>query len=253
MAPDGSFEIEVESDRTPGTTLLIGLTQLGMAGITAADYVVRHVDTRQIGHIAPEELPAIAPFEQGEPRHHTRLYNTAEFDLTVLVGDLFIPVPAARSFTHSILEWCQAHGIEEIAILHGVPFPHGPDEHAVFTVSTTEYRERRLDQTDLQPLAGGFLDGVVGEIVTRSLDADSPPVGVYITPTHPPGPDVEAAILLLDAIQGVYGFSVDQEELRQLGEEMKQYYASLAERMQTLGEAEAALPGREYPEDRMYM
>jgi hypothetical protein len=31
--------------------------------------------------------------------------------------------------------------------------------------STPSYRERRLDDTNIQPLGGGFLDGVVGEIV----------------------------------------------------------------------------------------
>lgn len=243
----------MESDLTPGTTLVVGVSQPGMAGITAADYLVRHLDTERIGHIAPEALPAIAPFEEGEPRHHTRLYNVIDSELTVLVGELFIPVWAARPFADALFEWGADEGLEEVAVLHGVPFPHGPDEHTTFHVSTPEYRERRLEAADVEPLKGGFLDGVAGEIVTRSLSGEAPPVGVYITPSHPPGPDVDAALLLLDAVQDVYGFAIDMEELRAVAEDVRRYYAGLAEGMAAMESADAPTSRRDYPEDRMYM
>lgn len=253
MATERTFGIQVDSSFNPQATLVVGLSQPGMAGITAADYLVRHLDTEVIGHISPADLPAIAPFEGGEPRHHTRLFNVIDSELTVLVGELFIPVWAAHSFTNSLLEWCGAEGVEEIALLHGVPFRHGPEEHAVFHVATPEYREHRLASTDIGPLAGGFLDGVAGELATRSLDAASPPVGVFVTPVHPPGPDLDASLLLLNALQRVYGFSIDEAELRRISEEMKRYYAELADSMQTIGETDAPIGTRDYPEDRMYM
>ena len=253
MAPNATFGIEVDSTHNPHATLVVGLSQLGMAGITAADYLVRHLDTEVIGHIAPADLPAIAPFEQGEPRHHTRLFNVIDSELSVLVGELFIPVWAAESFTNALLEWCREESVEELVILHGVPFRHGPEEHDVFHVATPAYRHRRLEESDVEPLAGGFLDGVAGELVTRSLEAASPPVGVFVTPVHPPGPDLDASILLLDAVKRVYGFSIDEAELRRSSEELKRYYAELADSMQTIGEADAPIGTRDYPEDRMYM
>lgn len=248
--PRESFEFTVPSDVQPGQTLFIGLTNPGMAGITAMDYLVRNKPSEAIGHVTPEELPAITPFENGEPRHHTRLYNLTDVDATVLVGELFVPTAAARPFTDSILEWVKTHRIEEIALLHGVPFPHGPEEHAAFYIATEAYRDHRIDDTDIQPLKGGFLDGVAGELIGKSMSGDIPPVGVYATPTHPPGPDIDAAFLFLDAIERVYDIDVDRTELEQRSEEIKQYYATLAERMASL-EEEAA--GRDYPEDRMYM
>jgi uncharacterized protein len=253
MAPDPSFEARVEPDASPGETLLVGLSHSGMAGVTAADYLVKHAGAEQIGHVSAEDFPAITPFRDGEPRHPTRLYRIDGTELSVLVGELFVPVWAAQPFADALVQWASSAGIEEIAVLHGVPFPHGPEEHTVFHVATPSYRTRRLDATDIQPLGGGFLDGVVGEIVTRSLDDGVPPVGVYTTPTHPPGPDISAALLLLDAVQEVYGFSVDEEELRARSEELKQYYQELSRRMESLGDGEQSLAAREYPEDRMFM
>ncbi|MFO7926424.1 MAG: proteasome assembly chaperone family protein [Halobacteriota archaeon] len=251
--PQDSFEIAVPGDISPGQTLLIGPANLGMAGVTAADYLVRHLDSEKIGHITPEELPAITPFEDGKPRHHTRLYNLTNFDLTVVVGELFVPVWAARPFTEALIEWVSTNRIEEIVLLHGVPFPHGPEEHAVFYVASEPYRETRLAETDLQPLRGGFLDGVAGELISKSVDGEIPPVGVYVTPTHPPGPDIDAAFKFFDAIESVYGVEVDRAELEQRSEELKRYYSNLAERMATLEEENQRSRNREYPEDRTYM
>ena len=253
MASRQPFAVEAPSSPEPGSTLVVGQSHLGMAGVTAVDYLVRHLEATQIGHVAPETLPAIAPFEDGVPRHHSRLYALDGTGITVLVGELFIPVVAARSYTDALLEWADGTGIEEVAVLHGVPFPHGPEEHEVFHVATPSYRERRLPDDEFRPLRGGFLDGVVGELVTRSLDAAAPETGVFITPTHPPGPDVDAALRLLDALQTLYAFEVDETELRELGERMTRYYEQLAERMEAIAESGEALGSHDYPEDRMYM
>lgn len=247
------FEIDVSSDATPGEVLLVGLSHLGMAGLTAADYLVRKLRTEEIGHVSAEELPAITPFEDGTPRHHTRLYTHTDSDVSVLVGELFVPVWAARSFVDALLEWVDAHGIEEIVLLHGVPFQHGPEEHAVHYVAAEPYRRERLADVELPPLKGGLLDGVPGELVERNLQGQAPPVGVYVTPTHPPGPDFEAAIAFLEAVERVYGVAVDGKELAKRSEEFKQYYADLADRIETLEEEGSRTGARDYPEDRMYM
>lgn len=253
MARDPSFTIDVPAEGDTGTTLVVGQVHVGMSALNAADYLVKHLESTQIGHVSPRDFPAIAPFEKGVPRHHTRLYNVPAQGLTVLVGELFVPVGSAGEFADALLDWVERSDIDEIAVLHGVPFPHGPEEHEVFHVSTPDYAERRLGDGGIQPLKGGFLDGVVGELVTRSLDETAPATGVLVTPTHPPGPDVDAAIRLINTLERLYGFDVDEGELRRLGEELKRYYEELADRMQTLTESEQAMGSHDYPEDRMYM
>lgn len=134
-----------------------------------------------------------------------------------------------------------------------MPFSHGPEEHDVFYVATPDYRERRLAELRFRPLKGGFLDGVVGELVTHRLGETAPEAGVFVTPAHPPGPDIDATLLLLDALESIYAFDVDETELRQVGEQMKQYYEQLAERMTAIAEGEEPFGSHDYPEDRMYM
>lgn len=251
MAHDSEFEMDVASTIAPGQTLLVGLSNLGLGGLTAVDYLVRHLECEEIGHVSPDVLPAITPFEEGVPRHHTRLFDLANNDLVVLVGELFVPVPAARSFADALCEWIVSQSMDEIAVLHGIPYPHEADEHDVFYVATGPYREARVEPTDLQPLPGGFLDGVAGDLVSRSLEEEAPPTGVYVTPTHPPGPDIEAAFRFLDTVETVYDVSVDRTELEERSAEIERYYAELADRLGSL--EEQSLGSRDFPEDRMYM
>jgi uncharacterized protein len=253
MGPDDPFSVEEPTEQASGTTLVVGQSHFGMAGVTAVDYLVRHLESTEVGHVETEALPAITPFEAGVPRHHSRLYDLENLPVTVLVGELFVPVPAARAYTDALLEWASDRPIEEILVLHGVPFPHGPEEHEVFSVATPEFTERRLADQPIQPLKGGVLDGVVGELVTRSLDETAPDTGVFVTPTHPPGPDVDAALKLLAATDDLCDLGVDETELRELGDQLRDHYEQLADRMATMAESEESLTGRDYPEDRMYM
>lgn len=250
MPQEDTFVIDVAPDVEPGQTLLVGLSSPGVAGLTAADYLVRNRSSTEIGHVSPEELPSITPFENGTPRHHTRLYNLDDAPVTVLVSELFVPVGAARPFAASVLEWAERHQIEDIAVLHGVPFPHGPDGHQVFNVATPGYQRLRLEEAEHTPLQTGYLDAIPGELVGRSLGATAPPVGVFVTPTHPPGPDLEAAGRFLDTVAQLYGVDVDRSELQSLSESRTKHLEALAERMSALADD----PGRrDEGQDRMFM
>lgn len=249
MASESTFEVTVPPDADVGETLLVGVADLGVAGLTAVDYLTSHVETTQIGHVRTGELPAIAPFSEGQPRRPMRLYSSPGTPTSVFVSEVFVPVTAASTLARTLCEWASDNGVREIAVLFGAPFPHSEAEHDVYHVATDAVRERRFADSDIEPLTRGYFDGVVGELVTQGLDEDGPPVGVLVTPAHHPGPDLDGALRLLDGLERVYGVSVDETELRERSEEMKQYYQELADRMQSLQEAQP----QEYLEDRMYM
>lgn len=251
-ATSPTFDIQTADGTEPGDVLIIGTSNPGLAGLTAIDYLITHTHTEQIGHVGTENLPDITPFTAGEPRYPMRLFSSSESDICVLMNELFVPTWASEAFADAVVAWAATVGIEELCLVHGVPFPHGPDEHVVFHVGTPTFRERRVGDSGLAPLAGGFFDGVPGELMTRALDGDAPPVGALVTPTHPPGPDLDGALRFLEALETLYHLSVDETDLRARAEEMRKYYQGLAERMQSLGQGEA-LSGHDYPEDRMYM
>lgn len=245
-----SFDVACPDDRRCDV-LVLGLSTPGLASVTAVDYLVRHLEGEEIGHVSPEGFPSITPFEDGRPRNHTRIYDLPDSALTAVVGELFVPVRAGAAFADALLEWTDRAGVEEIVVPYGIPYPHGPDEHAVFSVATDAFRDRRSSVEDVPPLGGGLLDGVVGEVMARSVNGEAPPTGAFVTPVHLPGPDLEAALRLIDALEATYGVEVDEDDLRRRSAELREYYAALADRMNAADE-DATADGQ-FPHDRSFM
>lgn len=252
MSDQPTFRVETDADPAAGT-LLVALPQPGMANLTAVDYLVRHREAPEIGFVDTEDVPATTPVKDGAPRRHTRLFDLPDSDLAVLLGELFVPVWAARGFTTAVTEWTASTKIDEVFLLHGIPFPHAETDHDVFTVGTEGFRARRLEDVPEKPLSGGFLDGVPGEFLDRSLDQGTVEVGALVTPAHPPGPDIEAALRLLESVEHLYDMDVDLGELEAAAEQTRKYYEELGERMRAMQEGEEAAGSRDYPVDRMYM
>ena len=238
-------EFTVVHDRSPSETLIVGFSEFGLAGLTAVDYLVEHLDLHEQGHVDVDGYPTITPFADGKPRHHTRLFSRDDLNISVLVGELFVPRWAAEPLGDAVLDWTTAEGVGEVIHLTGVPIPHGPDEHRPFYVATPGYRESRLAGADVTPMGRGFLDGVGGALMTQAMVSDLE-VAVYLTPVHERVPDADAALRLLSAVEETHELGVDTGPLEEFATNVGQYYEELASRLQKASD-------EDHPEDRMFM
>lgn len=246
MAMDraGTPRFDVRHEEEPPAALVMGFSEFGLAGLTAAEYLVEQLELEETGHIAVAGLPAITPFENGTPRHHTRIFGGRD-DFAVLVGELFVPLGGARPFADAIAEWLAANDVGEVTSLSGVPIPHGPDDHVAYYVASEDYQEARLANVDIRPMGRGFLEGINAELMQSAIDSETR-VGVLTTPVHPQAPDVEAAIRLLEFFTECYDVAVDTGPLEDFSAEVEQHYKELADRM-------ARTPEESIADDRMYM
>jgi uncharacterized protein len=144
-----------------------------------------------------------------------------------------------------VLSWTDDHGVDEITVLSGVPVPHGPDDHRTYYVASEDYRAARLEGTDIPAMAAGFLEGINASLVGRGMES-SLQVGVLLTPVHAQAPDVQAAIRLVESVSALYDLDVDTAELAAFAEQITQYYADLAARMERDDRDQRA-------EDQMFM
>jgi uncharacterized protein len=248
---DAASAFDVVHDSEPAETLLAGFSEFGLAGLTAVDYLIDQLDLKETGHITAENLPSIAPFSGGLARHHTRLFSRPDLDITVLMGELFVPLGAADSFGSAIVEWTERNSVEEIAILSGVPLEHGPEAHRSFYIVSDDYREKHLADLDgdgdevPQPMENGYLSGINGSLVTHGLEP-SLAVCVYTTPVHARSPDIDAALRLLETIEDVYDLDIDTGPIEEFAASVSAHYERLAEHVQDTREDDRY-------DDRMYM
>ncbi|WP_435093619.1 proteasome assembly chaperone family protein [Halorubrum sp. N11] len=243
LPPDRpSFSITHDSE--PSDVLIAGFSSFGLAGLTAVDYLIKDLDLEQTGFVRAEGLPSITPFAKGKPRHPIRLYSADDLDITVLVAEQFVPPALGELIAAAILDWTESAAVSEIAVLSGVPIPHGPDAHRTFYVATDDYRERRLDDGQVPAMESGFLDGTNASLLERGIDSPLG-VGVFVTPVHAQVPDADAAVRLVDTIDETYDLGVDSEPLASFAADVRRHYEDLAEQI------EEREPEGTY--DRMYM
>ena len=241
--PHPSFSVTHESP--PNDVVIAGFSAFGLAGLTAVDYLIDKLELEETGHIQTEGLPSITPFAKGRPRHPIRLYSAEKIDVTVLVAEQFVPPGLGELLATSILDWTESGNVSEIAVLAGVPIPHGPDAHRTFYIATDDYRDSRItDAIDVPPMEAGFLDGTNASLLERGMESPLG-VGMFITPVHAQAPDIEAAVRLVDTIDKTYDLGVDSEPLAEFAAEIRRHYEGLAERI------EEREPEGSY--DRMYM
>lgn len=245
MAGEPRFEVSHDAP-VDSEALLAGFSSFGLAGLTAADYLADHLELDHIGQVRAEGLAPMTPFAGGTPRHPIRLLTAEEVDVSVLVGELWVPPLATADLVTALGDWCIAQDVGEIVSLSGVPFPHGPDEHRPYYVASDDYRERRMADVDVEPMAGGFLEGFNGSLMGYGMETDIR-TAVFTTPVHAQAPDADAALRLLDAVGRTYSLDVDTGPLESFAEEVREYYAELA------GQIEDARAGERTHDDRMYM
>lgn len=247
MPSDDGCPFEVRDRGADADVLLAGFTAYGLAGLTAVDYLVERLELEQTGFVTAESLPAITPFEDGRPHHHTRILTRDDLDVAVLHGGLFVPTSAAADFGDAILEWTESENVSEVAVFRGVPFADGPEEHLTSHVATEDYYDRRLADhgAAIPGMTNGFLDGVDAALVERGMISDLA-VGTFLTPVHDRVPDADAAIRLVETVTALYDLDVDTGPLEEFAGDVEAYYARLRERLDEVPEAERA-------HDRMFM
>jgi len=239
------ISVVLSDDRPSVDTLAVGVSEYGLTGLTAVDYLADQHSMREVGHLRTSEPPFSTPFENGTPRHHTRLYVDEASSFAVLVGERFVPPAQAGSLAGAIATAGRKLGVSDITMLTGVPIAHGPDDHVPFYIATPMYQESYLNDTDIRPMGNGFLDGLSAELVTRGID-ESLPTGVFTTPTHPQAPDAAAAIRLLTALKESHSIQIDTGPLENFAANIEAHYQALAERMD-------AADSDQFGDDRMYM
>lgn len=60
-------DFRITHETPPSRALLCGFSSFGLAGLTAVDFIVDHLDLEQTGHLTVEGIPAVTPFEDGRP------------------------------------------------------------------------------------------------------------------------------------------------------------------------------------------
>ncbi|WP_290814394.1 proteasome assembly chaperone family protein [Halovivax sp.] len=230
--------LEIDADEPPEPTLVVALPGPGMAGISATQYLIERLGLAETGHVQTAGLPAITPYADGRPYHHTRLFSEPSLECTFLISELPIPLQLSEPFGRVLLDWIDERAVEEVTLLTSIPSLDSAD--ALCYVASEDYRQRRLTDVEISPLHGGFLTGSNASLVARAMDT-SLRTGVIATGVDPRIPlDANATLRLVEGLDLLYGFDVDTTQLREFADRTQQHYEGLAAQIEAHEETRTA-------------
>ncbi|WP_459191719.1 proteasome assembly chaperone family protein [Halosimplex sp. J119] len=179
---------------TEGTTVLVGLPGLGLAGVIAVEHVTDELGLESRGHLASEEFPHVATYAEGRLRESVRVYGDG--DVTALLADLVFPPRSHGALAEGVVEHL-TDGCEQVVVPIGAP-AEWVDEHGrVTAVTTTDSLDRTLREADVPPAPGvGAIGGPTGAIVNACAREGIPTVALVVR-VEPYRPDPAAASALL--------------------------------------------------------
>lgn len=220
------LSLDIEATESPEPTVITAFPGPGMAGISATRYLEEQIGLEEMGHIQAEGLPAVTPYLDGRPYHHTRLFSKDDFAYTLLTSELPIPLQFTEPFGRKLLSWIDERAVEEVTLLTAIPSLNDADQD-LFYVASDDYRAHRLADIPVNPLAGGFLSGVNASLIARAMDT-SLRVGVLATGVNPQQPfDGSAALRLVEGLDEIYDFDVETDELRAFADSTEAYLEQL--------------------------
>lgn len=237
-----------EMETPPESTLIVAFPESGLAGLSANQYLIEKLELEETGFVHAEGMPAITPYFEGSPYHHTRLFSKAGFDYTVLTSELPVPIQFSEPFGRQLVQWIEERQVEEVTLLTTIPSLELRE--GLFYVASDDYVETRLADQPIEPLTGGFLTGVNASLTSRAIDT-SLRVGVLATAGNPYVPvDGEATLRIVEGLDDLYDLPVDTEQLEEFAEKSAQYYRDLTAHIEAQQQA-----GRQHSptEDYGYM
>lgn len=199
-----------------------GFVGPGLAGPLSVGYIIEKLKMQEIGYLHSKYLPPSTVFMQGRLRHPFRFYSNKNGTICAIICEVTLKMEGLYNIAAIILDWAQNKECKEFVILDGVT----SDEHDNKTFCAAEADLCRIMQDkEISMISQGFITGIPGSILNECIIRKIRAITLLVKASHA-HPDPLAAATLIDAINRVYGLTIDTAELRvqkeKIGSEFKE-------------------------------
>jgi len=195
--------------RPKNPSIINGFPGFGMVGTIAAEFLVQHLKTEQIGKVILEEMPALIAIHEGRIIEPLSIYYNKEFNL-VIVHSISGIAGSEWKMSDVIIQLTKELEAKEIISLEGVGSDIETTEPRAFYFTNTESKNRDFQNLKLDQLKEGIIMGVTSALL---LKTENMPISCILAETHSNLPDSKAAAKIIEILDGYLGLKVDYKPL----------------------------------------
>jgi uncharacterized protein len=211
-----------------------GFVGPGLVGLVTTGYLIEKLSLREVAHVRSQHIPPVAVFVGAKLRHPFRIYSDDSGKILAMICEMPIDIEGLYEISMALLDWAEAVGPSEFVILDGVPVSGIPAERAAWSVAD-ESRIGELEKKGVAAIQSAVISGIGGSILNQCLTRKVSGVSL-LTPVSIDLPDPGASLVLIRAINQIYGLNIgtteleaDVEKLNARLNELAQQYGKLSD------------------------
>lgn len=218
------FEVNKAELKNP--IIFAGFVGAGLVGPLAVGHIIEKLNMKEIGFMRSRYLPPSTVFIRGRLRHPFRFCANKEGTVCAIICEITLRMEGLYNIVTSILDWAIDKGSNEIIILDGV----ASEEHDDKTYCAAEEDLCRvMADNNISMIPQGFITGIPGGILNECLVRDIRGITLLVK-ANKKNPDPVAAVSLVEAVNKVYGMSIDTSDLKKEKERIGADFKELSQK-----------------------
>ncbi len=210
------LKIELFEKITGRPTMIEGFPGFGFVSTIATEFLIKHLNAKQIGMISSNKIQPIAAIHKGQVINPLGIFYDKKNNLVIVQA--VTPVDGLEwEIADTVNELAKQLKIKEIIGLEGVNSQITGKEPKIFFFSKTKSCSERMNKLKILPLDEGIIMGVTGALLMKS----STPLACLFVEAHSQMPDNKAAAKLVDSLDKYLNLKLDTDPLLNKAKEME--------------------------------
>ena len=214
-----------------------GFVGPGLVGLVTTGYMIEKLNLHEIAHVVSQHIPPVVVFVGAKLRHPFRIYSDDQGKILAMICELPIDIEGLYEISSVLLDWTEQVQANEMVILDGVPVSGVPQDRKAFGVAD-ETRIKDLQSKGVEAIPTAMITGIGGAILNQCLTRRMSGVSL-LTPVSVDIPDPGASLVLIKAINQIYGLNIGTSELEENVQRLNARLNELAQQYSKLGDQTA--------------
>ncbi len=220
----------VLKEKPKSPIIIEGFPGFGLVGTIATQFLIKHLNTKQIGYISAEGQVPITAVHDGKIIPPLSIFYDKKYNLVILHA-----LTGVNGFEWEISdildELCKELKCKEIISIEGIAAVSA-EKTNVYFYSTEEGKKSKLSNLKLEPLKEGIVMGVSGALLLKQ----SLPLSCIFVESHVNIADSMAAAKIIEVLDRYLSLNVDFKPLLKTAQEFESKLKTIIMKNKELGE-----------------
>ena len=214
------MEVKLNQKIKRGATVIEGFPGFGLVGTIVTEYLIEHLNAKQIGYLWSNKIPSIVALHQGKVVEPLAIFYDEIHNIVLLRA--IAPINGLEwELAECTEKLCKEVGVSEVVSIEGVGGQQDSKkmrnvEPKTFYHSSNLKNQKKFGVIGVDSLNEGIVVGVTASLLSKMRDAT-----FLFVEAFPDLPDSRAAAKLIEILDKYLGLKVDYKPLLKKAEEFE--------------------------------